>query len=58
MIKVNKSGDFLSPARIFNRQVRQNVLREESVQTVLQFYAMLTRLNNPASAASAGNMEI
>ena len=58
MIKVDKSGDFVSPARIFNRQVRQSILREESIQTVLQFYAMLTWLNNPASAASPGNMEI
>ena len=51
MIKVGKSGDFVSLARIFNRQVRQSILREESVQSVLQFYAILTWLNNPASVA-------
>ena len=32
----------MSLSSIFSGQVRENILRKESVEAVLQFYAMLT----------------
>ena len=47
MIKADKSVDLVSPARTFNRQVRQSILREESVQTVLQFFCYVNLAEQP-----------